>query len=402
MSLWSDTKNWVIEKLNPVQPLIAEEAGDSITNQNNTLYYTQAYQTIDVVRRGVDMIVNAGASFDYDVLEQLSGVVPVVAGMRLKKLNVLLNYQPNLYQDINTFRRLILMDLILEGNAFIYYDGAYIYQLPASNVEIITDSKTLVSGYRYGSSRTVFTPEEIIHIQDNAGSTIYRGEPRLKAAESSIRTIITMLGFQDNFFKNGAVPGLIITSPNPLGDKIKERMIAVWSQKYNPKNGGKRPLILDGGADVKNLGQGNFQELDFENSIGAKERAILKALGVPPILLDGGNNANIAPNLKLFYLETVLPIARAISSAFERFFGYNLDPETGRISALQPQMGEAAAYYATLVNGGIISPNEAREELRYEPKDGMDDVRVPQNIAGSAVNPSQGGKPPAPTKEINE
>jgi HK97 family phage portal protein len=297
---------------------------------------------------------------------------------------------------------LIVMDLILEGNAFIYYDGVDLYHLPSCNIEIITDPKTLVSGYRYSSSKTIFTPQEIIHIQDNAGSTIYRGEPRLKAAETSIRTVITMLQFQENFFKNGAVPGLIITSPNPLGDKIKERMLAVWSQRYNPKNGGKRPLILDGGADVKNLGQGNFQELDFENSIDSKERSILKTLGIPPILLDGGNNANIAPNLKLFYLETILPIAKAISSAFERFFGYNLDPETGRISALQPQMGEAAAYYATLVNGGIISPNEAREELRYEAKPDLDDIRVPQNIAGSAVNPSQGGKPPAPTKEINE
>jgi HK97 family phage portal protein len=393
---------WLSEKLNPVQPIISEEAGTSITNNNNTLYYLKAYQELDIVRRGVDMIVNATASFDYDVQEQLAGVTPVVGGMRVKKLNVLLNYQPNPFQDISTFRRLIVMDLILEGNAFIYFDGVDIYHLPACNIEILTDPKTLVSGYRYSSSKTVFEPKEIIHIQDNAGSTIYRGEPRLKAAETSIRTIITMLQFQENFFKNGAVPGLIITSPNPLGDKIKERMLAVWSQRYNPKNGGKRPLILDGGADVKNLGQGNFQELDFENSIGSKERSILKALGVPPILLDGGNNANIAPNLKLFYLETILPIAKAISSAFERFFGYNLDPETGRISALQPQMGEAAAYYSTLVNGGIISPNEAREELRYETRPELEDVRVPQNIAGSAVNPSQGGKPPAPTKDINE
>lgn len=390
------------EKLNPVQEVIAMEAGSTVSSENNTLYYTKAYQELDIVRRGVDMIVNAVASFDYDVQEQLPGVTPVVPGMRVKRLNVLLNYQPNPFQDINSFRRLVAMDILLEGNAFIYYDGSDIYHLPATNVEIITDSKTLVSGYRYSSSKVVFEPKEIIHIQDNAGSTIYRGEPRLKAAENSIRTINVMLQFQDNFFKNGAVPGLIITSPNPLGDKIKERMIAVWSQKYNPKNGGKRPLILDGGADVKNIGQNNFQELDFENSIASKERSILKALGVPPILLDGGNNANIAPNLKLFYLETVLPIARSISAAFERFYGYNLDPETGRISALQPQMGEAAAYYSTLVNGGIISPNEAREELRYEMRPELEDVRVPQNIAGSAVNPSQGGKPPAPTKDINE
>ena len=31
-------------------------------------------------------------------------------------------------------------------------------------------------------------------------------------------------------------------------------------------------------------------------------------MGVPPILLDGGNNANIRPNHRLYYLETILPI----------------------------------------------------------------------------------------------
>ena len=45
------------------------------------------------------------------------------------------------------------------------------------------------------------------------------------------------------------------------------------------------------------------------------------------------------------------------------------------------------------VNGGIISANEARIQLGFEPLDGQDDVRVPANIAGSAVNPDEGGRP---------
>ena len=53
----------------------------------------------------------------------------------------------------------------------------------------------------------------------------------------------------------------------------------------------------------------------------------------------------------------------------------------------------------TLVNGGIITPNEGRIELRYEAKETYqsadpDELRIPANIAGSAVDPSQGGRPP--------
>ena len=67
--------------------------------------------------------------------------------------------------------------------------------------------------------------------------------------------------------------------------------------------------------------------------------------------------------------------------------------ETSNIPALQPELRDQASYYQALVNTGIISPNEAREALNYEPLDGYDELRVPANIAGSAANPSEGGRP---------
>jgi len=134
--------------------------------------------------------------------------------------------------------------------------------------------------------------------------------------------------------------------------------------------------------------------MDFDQSIKTHQEKILQALGVPPILLMGGNNANIAPNLRLFYLETVMPIAKSWVSAVERYFGYDVEAITQTVSALQPDIKDIASYHATLVNGGIITPNEARQELRYDKLDGADEIRIPANIAGSAANPSQGGRPP--------
>ena len=52
----------------------------------------------------------------------------------------------------------------------------------------------------------------------------------------------------------------------------------------------------------------NFKELDFQTSIEENEKIILKALGIPPIMMDSGNNANIRPNMRMYYLETILPI----------------------------------------------------------------------------------------------
>ena len=56
-------------------------------------------------------------------------------------------------------------------------------------------------------------------------------------------------------------------------------------------------------------------------------------------------------------------------------------------------MRDQAAYYQSLVNTGIITPNEAREAMRMEQLEGLDEVRIPANIAGSSSNPSEGGRP---------
>jgi HK97 family phage portal protein len=179
-------------------------------------------------------------------------------------------------------------------------------------------------------------------------------------------------------------------------------MIQSWSARYNPAGGGRRPLILDGGIEIDNLSNVNFKELDFQSSIEENEKIILKALGIPPLLVDSGNNANIKPNMRLYYLETVLPIVRKMNEALERFFGFELVEDITTIPALQPELNEQSAYYSTLVNTGIISPNEARLKLGFDPIEGHDELRVPANIAGSAVNPSEGGRPVENSDEEGE
>ena len=222
---------------------------------------------------------------------------------------------------------------------------------------------------------------------------MYRGVSRLKPAVRTMALMASMRKFQDNFFKNGAVPGLVLKSPNTLSEKIKERMIQSWGVRYRPEAGGKRPLILDGGIEIDAISNVNFRDLDFQSSIAENEKIILKALGVPPILLDSGNNANIRPNLRLYYLETILPVVRKLNFGLERFFGFSVKEDVTNIPALQPELRDQSQYYTSLVNGGIITVNEAREQLGFDLVDGQDEVRVPANIAGSAVNPDEGGRP---------
>jgi HK97 family phage portal protein len=377
------------EKLNPAQGYYSRKVEAS---KEFTYKYEKAYEDIEIVNRGVNMIVDDTAEIRTVVGEAIPSNNPVIKGVRRATVDRLLNFEPNPFQDVSTFRRNLVTDMILDGNIFIYYDGVHLYHLPASKMLIHASDTTYIDKFTF-NEEIDYSPSEIIHIKENSFYSIYRGVSRLKPALRTMTLMRSMRSFQDNFFKNDAVPGLVIKSPNTLSDKIKERMILAWQTRYNPSGGGKRPLILDGGLEVDKIADVNFKELDFQTAIDDNENIILKALGIPPILLDSGNNANLRPNMRLYYLETILPITTKINSGFERFFGFRLKEDVTEIPALQPELRDQAQYYSALVNTGIISPNEAREQLGHEKLEGYDDLRVPANIAGSAANPDLGGRP---------
>ena len=375
-----------VEKLNPGQQYIGNNVESS---REYTTNYQHFYENLEIVNRAVNIIVDDTAGVHTTV--KPIARPGIVKGVKRSKVELLLTKEPNPFQDINTFRRNLITDFMLDGNIFVYFDGAHLYHLPADKVVIHGDSKTYIEKYSYNDID--YNTDEVIHIKDNSFYDVYRGVSRLKPALRTMQLITRMRDFQDNFFKNGAVPGLVLKSPNTLSDKIKERMMVSWQNRYRPDSGGRRPLILDGGLELDKISNVNFKDLDFQTSIADNEKIILKAMGVPPILLDSGNNANIRPNMRLYYLETVLPIVAKLNSGFSRFFGFEIVEDVTDVPALQPELRDSAAYYTSLVNGGIITAAEARDRLGFEPIEGTEEIRVPANIAGSATNPDEGGRP---------
>lgn len=395
MAWYDNVKNW-LQKLNPAQEIIYRQEGVRV-GSDAPANYRQSFKRLETVNRGTNMIVNGCSSLDFDVKNKV--LTDVASGMRQKTLVNLLNYKPNPYQSIQDFRANCFTDFILEGNIFIYFDGAYLYHLPAAMVQIDPDEKTFIKSYTYNNMQ-MFRPDEIIHVKDVCSTSIYRGTSRLVSANRSIEILYKMHSFQEQFFDNGAVPGMVLTTDNTLSQIAKQKTIQNWTANYSPKNGARKPMILDSGLKPSSVLNTSFQEMDFDNSIKTHDVKILKALGVPSILLDGGNNANISPNMRLFYLETIMPIVRKYISAMERYFGYDIDAITSNVSALQPELKDIAAYNVSLVNGGIITANEARTELRYNAISGNDTLRIPANIAGSAVDPSLGGAPPKDSQPV--
>ena len=387
-----DPIGWIREKLNPAQENIVDDFGTDVSPSVKLATNQDAYNKLEVVNRGVNLIVDSGAGIKMDIGES-KNYHESPARLRVKKLDTLLNFRPNPFYNADTLKRLLLMDLILEGDAFMYWDGAFLYHMPAYNVDIISDTKTYIKQYEYADK--VFKPSEIIHIKENSGDSVFDGSSRLDAATDTMNLLLSMQSYQSNFFDNSAVPGIVLTTPNPLSEKVKNRLIQKWISAYNPNKGGKRPMIIDGEFKLESLSKYNFKELDFNESIKVLEEKILKTLGVPSILLESGNNANINPNLRMFYITTVLPLVERIIQAIELYFGYDIKPIKQDILALTPELRDWSNFLSTLVNAGIITRNEARQELRREDHeaDFADELILPANIAGSASDSTVGGRP---------
>jgi len=396
-SIWTA----VMEKLNPIQEEIARDAGTRVSStQSNLKTVENAYELVEVVNRCVNLLVDNSAMINYDVGSTLSFTAQKT-GIRQKTLNTILNERPNPYMDVNTFRRLVLMDFIVDGNAFIHFDGTSLYHVPASLMEIVPDAKTFINSYVYNGVHKYAT-NEIIFIKDNSVTDVYRGDSRISSTIGSLLTRESMQDFQKAFFTNGAVMGLIIETDEILNKKMKDRQEREWVAKFNPKQGGgAKPLILDNGSKAKSLSNSNFRELAFTESIDNLENKVCTSLGVPPILLDSGNNANIKPNLELMFYTTILPTLRKFEAAYEYFFAYDIELSTHRVPALKPDQKEQSDRLSALVNNGIMTGNEARESLRLKPildDPNMSKIRIPANISGSAtgVTGQEGGKPASP------
>lgn len=353
------------------------------------------------------MICDNAALIDFDIKDSLKFTGQSGKQIKASTLDRLLNYRPNIDQDISTFRRQLIMDFLIDGNAFIYFDptGNAMYRLPAADVDIVHEDGDYISYFEYGHDK--YYPKNVIHISDNSVRTSRRGYSRILSAMETLFSREDMLSFRRAFFNSGTSIGLIVESPDFLSPKLKTRKQEEWARDYKPTDSSGKPLILDGGMTAKTVANTDFRAMAFNESIEKDEEKVAMALGVPPLLLNSGNNANIKPNLELLFYLNIIPMLRKFLSSFEYFFAFDIEIKTHKVPALKPDLKAEADRVSALVNNGIMTGNEGRVQIRMEPiKDDpeMDTIRIPANIAGSAtgVTGQEGGKPPKPKEDTND
>ena len=78
------------EKENPAQYIISRDQGLTVDTRENTLSYRNAYETLEVVNRGVNMIVDDTAEIPFDVGTKIDGINPIKKALRRSRVELLL------------------------------------------------------------------------------------------------------------------------------------------------------------------------------------------------------------------------------------------------------------------------------------------------------------------------
>ena len=86
------------EKLNPAQQYIGV---DKTGSREDTFSYEKFYEELEIVNRGVNMLVDDAAAIPV-VVSPYNKVAGVRKGIKRSKVDLLLNKEPNPYQDISS------------------------------------------------------------------------------------------------------------------------------------------------------------------------------------------------------------------------------------------------------------------------------------------------------------
>ena len=136
---------------------------------------------------------------------------------------------------------------------------------------------------------------------------------------------------------------------------------------------------------------GTPNEAQFNDTRQSMVLAVARIFGIPPSklgVLDYSTFNNITEENTSFVRECLENYAAPFERAFEFWFGFKLRHD---FSAFLEQTFEQKAESARgLVKDRLLTPNEGRARLNYQPIDGGDELLPPENQEAQEPGAEQG------------
>lgn len=289
-----------------------------------------------------------------------------------------------------TLMKLLIQSVILRGNGFCHVERAEdgtvkgLRYLEAQDVIINWDkyrNKLYYSTTLFNSQKKVhIEPINMIHLIKNT----YDGVNGLSVLSYASRTLKTSNATEESaksFFDNGMNLSGVLTVQGQLAQKQKDNIRASWAQAYS--NGGQGLAVLQGNMTYQPI-QINAKDAQMIESRQFNVQDIARFFGISPVLLGDLSHTSyntIEAVQNEFLLHTLQPYITMVENEFNRKLlkpserDLKIILETNEILRIDKQA--QANYYSTMLGNGILSINEIRKELGFNPIEDGDKHIIP-------------------------
>lgn len=258
-----------------------------------------------------------------------------------------------------------------------------VYLLNPAQMELVIQQGELV-GYilhKADGTQVPLTTDDILHDKRPNPFNEFRGMSVMEKAATYIDTEITTATFTLNYMKNNASPSGIVSLPDMDRDTFRQ-FAQQWREGYEgPENAGKTAFIRGGQADFRAVGA-TLKDVDQEITRKMAKSDVLMMLEVPKEMLgmtDSGalGRSTIEAFSYVFNKEKIEPIMRRLDRIYESI----AQMDNGREGVIdithESPVPEDKEYEHTLhkdLVNVVLTVNEVRTELGYEPIAGGDDL----------------------------
>ena len=343
-------------------------------------YDTVTATKLSAVYAALSIISNSIATLPIYVKQHKDNAETILENHRIQKLFY------NMLQSKHTVIKQLVWDLLLWGNSYVYIkrDGNVPTKLIyLEHGDVTVDYRKEEDQVFYNCANHKSVPKlvkqtDMLHFARDTRDGI-NGRGFMWFADDIIKLAGYTQKAASDFFGSGCNLTGILQFKRPLKPEQQANIRKQWMQIHSSSGGGLG--VLEGDSEYIPISQ-NSAESQMLETRQFNVLEIARFFNINPILL--GDLSHTAYNdieqaQIEFITRTLLPIINLMEEEINRKLvtvstQYVDFDETELLKGDKSTMSN---YYTTLVSNAILTINEARKALGYNPMDGADDLIIP-------------------------
>jgi len=358
----------------PYSATILQESSGAIpfVGPSNALRYTPVY-------RAVTLIAGDIARIECDVSAQGADSL-----MR----------SPSPYMSAFEFRRAMTMQVLLYGNAFAAINrtrGGELLELillePDSVSLDLTQQQPIYRTRLYGD----LTRDQVFHLKAPNTNGLW-GESPINLCRTSLQLMAAQEDMALKAYSNAGNPKIALVHPGPLSLEARQRIMADYEAKHAGTANTGRPLVLAEGMRVERISS-TLDDAGLQAARSYSIADVSRIYGVPGLYLGEANSGNAYGSLEWTGRQYVDGCLRAWLECWIAEIRWKLGGIGSQVifdvdELQRPGMAETMAALRTAVEAGVMTRNEAREQLDLPPLPGLDTPTLALNVGagGGSTN----------------